>query len=135
MSDLDRRLHAFRADLADARLRGRVEAARFAEGQPAQIAVGLAGLHGRPDPAEPLDSQLLFGERVTVYDRAGGWAWVQNEADGYVGYLRADALREPGPPATHRVCALGAHIMPEPALKHPPAPGPSHGRPGGGGGE
>ena len=120
MSDLDRRSHAFRADLADARLRGRVTAARFAAGRPAQIEVGLAGLHGRPDANEPLDSQLLFGERVTVFDRADGWAWVQNEADGYVGYLRAETLADPGAPATHRVRALGAHVMPEPALKHPP---------------
>ena len=37
LDPLDRRLNAIRPDLAEARLRGRVEAARFAEGRPARI--------------------------------------------------------------------------------------------------
>ena len=45
MSDLDRRLNAYRADLADARLEGRVDARRFTGGEPAEIAAAVASLH------------------------------------------------------------------------------------------
>lgn len=120
ISDLDGRLHAFRPDLADARLRGRVSAARFTEGRPARVTAGLAGLHPSPDRHEALDTQLLFGERVTVFDETAEWAWVQNEADGYVGYMRTGDLSGETLQATHRIRGLSAHVMPEPALKHPP---------------
>lgn len=66
---LDPRLHAFRPDLAEARLRGRVEAERFVEGEPAGLAVGWTDLKRRPEAAAPNDSQLLFGEKVTVFER------------------------------------------------------------------
>ena len=47
----------------------------------------------QPAFAEALENELLFGERVRVFDEADGWAWLQLERDGYVGYVRADALR------------------------------------------
>ena len=50
-----------------------------------------------------MDSQLLHGERVRVFERKEGWAWVQSETDGYVGYVREEALAEGLPAATHRV--------------------------------
>ena len=46
---LDPRVHAFRPDLADARLRGRVEAARFVDGWPMRVRVTAAPLRVRPD--------------------------------------------------------------------------------------
>ena len=85
MTDLDRRLHAFRPDLADVALEGRVEAERFTEGQPGVVRVGVADLRREPDAATGIDTQLLFGEVVTVFDVRDGWAWVRNQRDGYVG--------------------------------------------------
>ncbi len=41
---LDRRLHAFRPDLADAALQGKVEAERFVAGKPALINRAVIGL-------------------------------------------------------------------------------------------
>src|SRR3546814_11005751 len=92
MQNLDRRLHAYRADLAAASLRGRVEAARFVEGTRRQVARGHAPLHGTPDGNAARLTDLLHGEIVTVYEDADGWAWVQNETDGYVGYLESACL-------------------------------------------
>lgn len=117
---LDPRLNAFRDDLADVRLHGRVEAARFVEGELAQIAAGAAALRRRPADDAPQDTQLLFGERVTVFERRDGWAWVQAARDAYVGYCREDRLIEPGPPATHRIAAVRTFLYPEPSLKVPP---------------
>ncbi|WP_119166445.1 C40 family peptidase [Algihabitans albus] len=117
MSDLDRRLHALRDDLADLRLQGRVEAIRFVEGRPAAVAVGTAGL--RRSPGGRLDSQLLLGEPLLVFEERDGWAWLQSEADGYVGYVETPALAPRGPAATHRVATRSTLLFPEPDIKAP----------------
>lgn len=124
---LDPRLHPYRADLAAAHLQDRVQAPRFVAGEALQVVQGIADLRARPDPAAPLDSQLLFGERVTCYERAKGWAWVQNQADGYVGYLPESALGPETPPANHRLSALRSFLYPEPDPKAPPLDGLSLG--------
>ena len=115
----DRRITPFRADLAAERLRGQVEAERFASGSLKRIAVAFQSLHRHPAEAAPVDTQALFGEEVEVFDERDGWAWVQLKADGYVGYLPASALGEPGPEPTHRVGALRTFVYPGPNLKLP----------------
>ncbi len=120
MDSLDPREHAVRPDLADARFEGRVAAARFVEGRPAVVRRGVADLKRAPSHDAPLDSQLLFGEAVQCFDVAEGWAWVQSDVDGYVGYLRDDALRTAaGETPDHRVVVLATHLYPEPDLKAP----------------
>ncbi len=47
MTTLDRRLHAFRDDLAERGLEGQVTARRFTDGTPARIAVPVVGLRPR----------------------------------------------------------------------------------------
>lgn len=116
----DPRLNAFRDDLADVRLQDRVTAARYVEGRPATIGRGVVDLRRAPDESAGLDTQLLYGESVRVFDEAGGWAWVQNETDGYVGYMAAAALTAPVGMPTHRVRALRSFLLPEPNLKAPP---------------
>ena len=102
---LDWRLNAFRPDLADIRLEGRVSAAQFAEGAPAHVCVPATPLMRRPAIDSAMDSQLLHGEAVRVFERKDGWAWVQAEIDGYVGYLPESALAVTMPAATHKVVA------------------------------
>ena len=119
MSELNPRLNAYRPDLADVSLEGRVEAARFVAGRPAQVACGVAALRRRPGAAEPLDTQLLSGEEVAVFDEAEGWSWVQNRTDGYVGYVESSALGEPRA-TTHSVKVLRTFLYPGPDLKLPP---------------
>lgn len=88
MSELpDRRLHAYRPDLADESLADRVKAERYTTGEAASVSVPLAELRPRPDLASGIDTQLLFGEPLRVFERKDGWAWVQAEEDGYVGYM------------------------------------------------
>lgn len=120
MTDLDPRLNAFRDDLADQRLKGRVAAPRYAEGRLAGIVRGVADLRRAPDAGSALDTQLLYGEAVTVFDEAEGWAWVQSRTDGYVGYIPSAALGEAGPAPTHRLRALRSYLFPAPDLKAPP---------------
>ena len=103
MSDLDRRLNAFRPDLADARLRGRVEAARFVTGRPARVAVPVLDVRSAPRADAGLDTQLLDGDTVAVFDEAEGFAWVQAARDSYVGYVAAAALAAGAGSPTHIV--------------------------------
>ena len=41
-----------------------------------------------------------------MFDRAGGFAFVQLDTDGYVGYVREDALQDHVVQTTHRVSVL-----------------------------
>lgn len=119
MTVLDRRLNAARPDLADERLRGRVEAARFVAGRPAVVSVPVADIRTAPAPEAGLDSQLLLGDGVAVFDEGDGWAWIQSARDGYVGYVRADALAASGLAVTHRVAAPRSFVYSRDDLKAP----------------
>jgi cell wall-associated NlpC family hydrolase len=119
--ELDPRLHPFRGDLAAETLRDRVAAPRYAAGTVAEVRRGTADLRRLPAASAPLDTQLLRGERVQVFDRADGWAWVQNQTDGYVGYVPESALGVPGAEATHWIAAVSTYLFPEPDIKAPPA--------------
>ena len=122
MSDRDRpldsRLHAFRPDLADAQLRGRVEAERFVEGTRASV----SNPYGVPLYAEPsrrggMIAEAWPGDAVTVFERRDGWCWVQRERDNYVGYTPARLQDGPPPPTTHRVSAARTFGYAEPDMK------------------
>ncbi|MEQ1697054.1 MAG: NlpC/P60 family protein [Hyphomicrobiaceae bacterium] len=89
-------------------------------GTPAQIARPVVPLRKIPLPAAALETEALFGESVTVYDVADGWAWVQLETDGYMGYLPADTLTRDVQVPTHRVKALGTFVYATPEIKSPP---------------
>lgn len=119
MTTLDRRLHAFRPDLAEASLEGQVEAARFVAGTPARVAVPVAALRPEPDAARGIDTELLYGEDVTVFDRANGWCWVKAASDGYVGYIEEEALSEGEAAPTHIVTVQRTFLYREPELRKP----------------
>jgi cell wall-associated NlpC family hydrolase len=122
VAQFDSRITPARADLAAAHLRGKVEAARFAEGTAQEVIAGLAPVRQAPSHEAPLFTEALRGERVTVYENdAEGWAWGQLEADGYVGWLPAATLFAPGLEPTHRVAALRTLVFPGPSIKLPPA--------------
>ncbi|MBT6138997.1 MAG: C40 family peptidase, partial [Rhodospirillaceae bacterium] len=118
MSDrLDPREFPYRADLAADWLDGKVEAERFVAGEDFAVARGLVSVREAPNAAARQSTELLHGERFTVYERRNGWAWGQNQTDGYVGYLLEDKLGEIGPAPTHEVVGLRSLLFPEPDLK------------------
>jgi cell wall-associated NlpC family hydrolase len=113
----DPRLHAYRPDLADERLRGEVKAVRFVRGRAARIAVAVADIRNAPHADAGLSTQALCGDDVRVFDVADGWAWIQAEADGYVGYVTDAAIAEPDRPPTHVVMVPRTFLYPGPDLK------------------
>ncbi|RVD49029.1 peptidase P60, partial [Mesorhizobium sp. M8A.F.Ca.ET.023.02.2.1] len=57
MTAHDARLHAFRSDLADARLKGEVAADRFVTGRPARISVPVADIRKAPKLESGVNTQ------------------------------------------------------------------------------
>ena len=121
MTAFDPRVTPARPDLAARHLEGTVPAARFVDGMARAVVEPTAPLRAAPSPDAPLLTEALMGERVIVYEATEeGFAWGQLERDGYVGWLPAGALREPGPAPTHRVSALRTLVFPGPSIKLPP---------------
>jgi cell wall-associated NlpC family hydrolase len=118
---LDPRLHAYRPDLADERLRDRVAAPRYAAGREARIIVGRAPLRRAPSAQADLDNFCHYGERLLVFDEAAGFLWCQSLFDRYVGYLEAAHVAlGPAPIPTHFVATPGSYAYPTPDLRSPP---------------
>lgn len=119
MTTLDARLHAFRPDLADARLEGKVEAACFVAGRPARISAAVADIRKAPGLVAGVDTQFLLGDDVTVFEDKDGWAWVQGERDSYVGYAASSTLGPRGETPTHVVSVPRTFVYPGADLRFP----------------
>jgi cell wall-associated NlpC family hydrolase len=116
----DPRRHAYRAGLAAESLRGKVEASRYVEGSPRQIATSALPLRREPRFDATLDTEGLFGETLTLFDESEGWAWVQLAGDGYVGYMPIEGLSATLSTPTHKVSVLRTYVYPRPDFKAPP---------------
>jgi cell wall-associated NlpC family hydrolase len=121
MVAIDPRIHAFRPELAAGYLKGQVEAKRFVDGTRYQVIEPLTPLRRAPSHDARLDTEVLLGERVIVYEITDeGWAWGQLETDGYVGWLSDNALGKPGPAPTHKVCVPRTLCFSTADIKTPP---------------
>ena len=119
--DFDPRTTPARPDLAAARLKGEVQAARFVEGTMQRVIAPAAPLRRHPSPDAPQDTEVLHGERFVVYETTDeGWAWGQLELDSYVGWIPAGALGKASAAPTDRVSALRTLVFPGPNIKMPP---------------
>lgn len=117
---LDPRVTAVRRDLAASSLRGRVAAVRFADGERFTVLTETVDLKRQPRPDAPLETQLLYGETLIVYDDDNGWGWAQADRDGYVGYVAMSALGRSAVMASHRVVVNRTFVYPAPDMKQPP---------------
>ncbi len=116
----DPRRNAFRPDLAAKSLEGVVRAERYVAGEPGFTVRPTTPLCKFPDPSRGFETEVLFGEGLTIFDEANGWSWVQLAADGYVGYVPSDAIRRGIVHATHRIQTLGTFLYSAPDIKSPP---------------
>ena len=115
----DPRVTPARPDIADIRLKGQVEAERFVEGQRRRLATPSAPLRRLPREEAGFDTEAVMGQALTFYEAKDGFAFVQLERDGYVGYVPDWALGPADPVPTHRVTALRSFLYPAPDLKRP----------------
>lgn len=121
MTKLDPRLNAYRSDLADAALAGRVKTERFVEPRLMQVVEPVVSVHAAPRFDAMQLTQALMGETVKLFHEEEGWAFVQLAADGYVGYVNGNALSPRVVMPTHRVAVPATFLYPEPSLKAQPA--------------
>ncbi|MFO1034039.1 MAG: NlpC/P60 family protein [Hyphomicrobiales bacterium] len=120
MTAPDKRLFAFRADLAEDSLRGRIDAARFTTGIPSRVISPMASVKREPRPDAMQLTQALHGEDVTVFEDVNGWSWIKLKADGYVGYMESAALAPAAEPLTHEVAVPSSLCYRAPDLKTQP---------------
>jgi hypothetical protein len=89
-SDLpDPRTHAYRKDLADVALAGRVIASHFAEPLVRRLSAAAPLLEAPEAGAEVL-AELPAGAELAMLDNSRGWAW--GYAQGLVGYVRGELV-------------------------------------------
>jgi Bacterial dipeptidyl-peptidase Sh3 domain/NlpC/P60 family len=117
MKGWDFRLTPARPDLAAEHLRGLIPASAYVAGRPMQVVTGVADLRRAPSHEALLDTQVLYGEAVTIYEDYEGWGWVQLARDQYVGYMPVAALDSGSPHPTHRVCVNRTLIYQCPDIK------------------
>jgi len=115
---LDLRINPLRDGVASRALEGLVEAEVYLEPKPMTCVAPAAGVHRAPDAASEQMDQILFGEPFDVLEEeANGWVWGQARRDGYVGFVRADALAPVGAAPTHRVSAIRTYAFERPSIK------------------
>jgi cell wall-associated NlpC family hydrolase len=115
---LDRRTHAARGDLADLSLAGVLFSAHYARAVPLTcVAPGTAILSAASPTAEAV-SELLRGETFHALDLMTEWAWGFCGHDGYVGYIRRDALDVLETP-NYRIMVESAPLFSAPDIKSP----------------
>jgi cell wall-associated NlpC family hydrolase len=117
MPDLDHRLHAYRPDLADMKLRGRIDAKRFVEGVAMGVVVPVATIHREASSTAMQTTQALFGERLMAFEITDDWVWCQLERDGYVGYIAKAAVSKDLTNPTQRVSVPSTFLYPVPDIK------------------
>ena len=118
---LDPRLHAYRPDLADEKLKGRVEATTFVTPKLMRVAVPVAPVLKSPQLDAVQTTQALLGEDCLVFETVNGFCWVQLKKDHYVGYVEAHHLTADLLTLTHRVSVASTLAYPKPDLRSRPA--------------
>jgi cell wall-associated NlpC family hydrolase len=116
----DPRRHPYREGLAAETLRDQVEAERYVRGERRQVSAPVLPLRREPRFDATLDTEALFGETLNVFDEQEGWAWVQLDRDGYVGYMPSAGLVAHVASPTHKVAVLRTYVFPQPDAKSPP---------------
>ena len=87
----DPRFHAYRPDLADVALAGRVIASHYAEPVDMKV-VANAPLRAAPSVNSEELAEMEADDPFSLLDDTLGWAWGYAGRDRIVGYVRSDAL-------------------------------------------
>lgn len=85
--------HAYRNDLADVRLAGRVIASHYAEGMTRRLG-RPATLRAGPAFDAQAVSEFVAGTLFELLDDTRGWAWGYAGDDRLVGYVESASLAE-----------------------------------------
>lgn len=113
----DPRITPWRDGIAARSLEGVLEAEVYLDPKAMGCVAAATGIHAAADANSEQMDQLLFGERFEVLEEEGAWVFGQAARDGYVGFVRAEALQPAGPLPTHRVAAIRTYAFAEASIK------------------
>ncbi|NBB16579.1 peptidoglycan endopeptidase [Caulobacter sp. SLTY] len=116
----DRRLTLIHEGTAARVLEGVVAAETYDDPIAMTCVAPSAPLRRHRDDGAEQESLLLFGEQFDVLLERDGFAFGRLARDGYVGWVRSDALAAPALSPTHRVTALRTYAFSRPDIKSPP---------------
>jgi cell wall-associated NlpC family hydrolase len=117
---LDPRVNAYRSDIADITLAGRIAAQHYVEPVVATTVASVSNILCAADAKAEVVTQLLFGEGFMVLETRDGWCWGTSARDSYVGYVNEANLQFGAEPAaTHRLRAAATHSFEAPSIKSP----------------
>lgn len=126
MDKLNPDQNAFRSDLADERLQGRVEAAKFVSPTRGVVVKGEVPLYGATDPLSRIGTYLRYGEEVDIFEDRGHVYWVQSTIDHYVGYAESKFIQRIVDPKSRNgselltVSNLISYVFEQPDMKTGP---------------
>lgn len=117
---LDKRLFAYREDLADIRLEGQVVAEKYVEGREGYIGHHPAPIYNTPEKNSGVNTTFLPLQKVKIFEQGEDYVWVQSEYDEYVGYVESQFLHQ-GELAspTHRLITPLSPIYQKADIKSP----------------
>lgn len=113
----DPRVTPLRDGIAARGLEGALPAEIYLDPKTLRCAAPAAAIRSAPDAASEQMDQLLFGELFDVIEEEGAFLWGQARRDGYVGFVEAAALAQPGLAPTHRIAALRTYAFAEASIK------------------
>jgi len=116
----DGRFTLARSDLAAAALEGVFAAGRYEPARPLQVTAPRTPLQRSPDRDGEWLDELIYGERFDALAAEGDYLWGQARRDGYVGFVRAEALSPAGVPPTHWVTVASSYGFAAPSFKARP---------------
>ena len=111
---MDPRLTPANEIVACSSLRDKIKHSNFIEGKNYQINVPFVDLLSTTDGKR--NRQLIYGSKVKYFGENGGWAFIQNIYDSYVGYVPQNSIVLETE-KTHIVKVPLSHVFLEPNIK------------------
>ena len=84
-----------------------------------RVAEEVISLRPQPSPDVSIDTQVIFGERISIYEDETDWAWGQLHRDSYVGFLNPNGLMRDDAAPTHKVKVPRTFVYPTLSMKAP----------------
>jgi hypothetical protein len=115
----DKRITPIKDGVTDAGHEGLVNARAYVAGEVLTCAAPSFSILAQPDDGAEQWDQLLLGERFKIIERKHDYYWGQALRDGYVGYVRVEALTREWYVPTHYVAALRTFVFARADIKAP----------------
>jgi len=117
--EFDKRTTPFKDGVTDQSLEGVVRARTYVAGEVLTCSAPSFSILAQPDDGAEQWDQLLLGERFKVIERKHDYFWGQALRDGYVGYVRAEALSRDNYVPSHYIKTLRTFVFSRADVKAP----------------